>query len=250
MINRSASFKVLELLGSSFPSVLLPLQGPVPRLTLITREKNKKEETRAFSPFPSKSVGLLAESKGNSWEWKKRNGRKHHPQNVGKHQGGIKPPEPEEGIQCDLEQRTHFPSPIPFLGSHYITNPTVNVSGPPFPTWALGGTLEGLQSRAWYECAICLVWLLQNLMGFACSIRRCARKRGENLVRRFSLSAATARIFLTFWPFWKFPNRFVSQPKPWYGLYHLCSIHSSRIYVTRRVYGSCDVFPVLSCGWV
>lgn len=169
---------------------------------------------RAFSPFPSESVGLLAKSKGNSWDWKKRNGKKHHPQNVGKHQGGIKPPEPfslsgltEEGTQCDLEQRTPSPSPIPLLGSRHITNPTVNVSGPPFPTWVPSGTLEGLQSGAHYECTICLVWLLQNLMGFACSVRRRARKRGENLVRRFSLSAATARIFpatnfLTFWPFW------------------------------------------------
>ena len=112
MINRSASFKVLGLLGSSFPSVLLPLQGPVPQLTLITREKkNKKEETRAFSPFPSESVGLLAESKGNSWVWKKRNGRKHHPQNVGKHQGGIKPPEPGWGGSSVIWNRGHTVPP-------------------------------------------------------------------------------------------------------------------------------------------
>lgn len=61
--------------------------------------------------------------------------------------------------------------------------------------------------RASSRGAICLLWLLQNHTGLGCSVRRCARKRGESLVRRFSFSAATARSFpatnfLTFWPFW------------------------------------------------
>ena len=213
-----ASSKALGLLGFGFSPILLPLQclSPLhllcllPQLTWMNKGKHRRRKGETFLHYLLRAwacwQGVRGKLKVRKEKWEKK---KYGFQSIGKQQGGIKPLlNPffflawlRRGL-CVICNGELLPlcHPIPgFPLHHQPCTPSLHCPH------RCCRTQEGCKQTRGVRAPSALCDCYRTAWGFCCSGRWCIRKRGESLVRRWSLSAARifpATHFLTFWPFW------------------------------------------------